>query len=202
MDGVMAGRLETTLEVRVGLSEFGSWMTSEQKRIYLLCLHLLRDPEEANSATQDSFLKAWQALKSNKVQTLDHPGKWLTRIAVNTCLDRLRSKRWQFWRRRPSHEDETSILDRAASDRPDAERELFATQIELRLTSAMRKLTERQRTVFTLRHYEDLSLAEIAQILNLDTGSVKAHLFRAIGKLREELKDLYFRGTDPDRAVI
>ena len=48
--------------------------------------------------------------------------------------------------------------------------------------------------VFSLRHYEDRSLAEIAGILKLDVGTVKAHLFRAITKLRVELKDLYFRG--------
>jgi RNA polymerase sigma-70 factor (ECF subfamily) len=44
-----------------------------------------------------------------------------------------------------------------------------------------------------LRHYEDRSLAEIAEILDLDVGTVKVHLFRAIEKLREELHDLYFR---------
>ena len=48
---------------------------------------------------------------------------------------------------------------------------------------------------FTLRHYDALSLDEIADMLGLDTGTVKAHLFRAIGKLREELKDLYERKT-------
>ncbi len=53
------------------------------------------------------------------------------------------------------------------------------------------KLSERQRAVFTLRHYDAYSLDEIAEILKLDTGTVKAHLFRALGKLREELRDLY-----------
>jgi RNA polymerase sigma-70 factor (ECF subfamily) len=197
MDGVMAERLETTLELRVGLSEFGSWMTAEQKRVFLICLRMLRDPEEADSATQDTFLKAWQSLKANKTRDLDDPNKWVTRIAVNTCLDRLRSKRWQFWKRRPSPEDEAAILDRTASDHPSADRQLFASQIELRLSAAMGKLSDRQRSVFTLRHYEDLSLAEIGEILNLDVGTVKAHLFRALTKLREELKDLYFRDNQP-----
>ncbi|MBV8816960.1 MAG: RNA polymerase sigma factor [Acidobacteriaceae bacterium] len=189
----MAERLETTLGARVGLSEFGSWMASEQKRVFLLCVRMLRDPEEADCATQDTFLKAWQYLKANQAREIDDFTRWVTRIAVNTCLDRLRSRRWQFWKRRPNPEDETIILNQTVSPRPDAERQLMATQIERRLSSAMGRLSDRQRSVFTLRHYEDLSLAEIGEILSLDVGTVKAHLSRALGKLREELKDLYFR---------
>jgi DNA-directed RNA polymerase specialized sigma24 family protein len=47
-----------------------------------------------------------------------------------------------------------------------------------------------------LRHYDSLSLDDIADVLNLDTGTVKAHLFRALAKLREELKDLYASRRD------
>ena len=189
----MAERLEAKLETRSGVREFGSWMAAEQKRIFLLCQRMLRDVEDADSATQDTFLKAWQALNRADSKDLDEPGKWLTRIAVNTCLDRLRSKRWQFWRKRPNAEDESTILNMAASGDAGPEARVFAGEIEQRLGEALSKLSLRQRSVFTLRHYEDLSLAEIGEILNLDTGTVKAHLFRAIEKLRGELKDLYFR---------
>lgn len=191
--GVMAGRLEAKVDIQATLnSDFGSWMAAEQKRIFLLCQRMLRDVGDADSATQDTFLKAWQSVTKNPENVPEEPEKWLTRIAVNTCLDRLRSKRWQFWRKRPSSEDETVILQSARSTGPDAEDRLFATEIEGRLIAAMEKLSVRQRSVFTLRHYENLSLAEIGEILLLDTGTVKAHLFRALEKLRVELKDLYF----------
>ena len=191
--GVMADRLEASLEARASTREFGSWMASEQKRIFLLCRRMLQDVEEADSAAQDTFLKAWQALNRTEFKELDEPGKWLTRIAVNTCLDRLRSRRWQFWRKRPSQEDEATILGLAEATEPDAEDRVFAKQIGERLERATEKLSLRQRAVFTLRHYEDRSLAEIAEILDLDVGTVKVHLFRALGRLREELHDLYFR---------
>src|SRR5262249_8887462 len=152
----------------------------------------LQDAEEADSATQDAFLKAWQALNRKENKDLDDPGRWLTRIAVNTCLDRLRSRRWQFWRRRPDPENEAAILDRVRESRPGAEEGIFASQISSRLARALKRLSLRQRVIFTLRHYEDRSLADIAALLNLDVGTVKAHLFRAIAKLREELHDLYF----------
>jgi len=55
----------------------------------------------------------------------------------------------------------------------------------------MERLSARQRAVFTLRHYEDKSLEEIGLVLGLDVGTVKAHMFRAVSKLRVELRDLY-----------
>ena len=191
--GVMADRLGTSLDTQTSTREFGSWMAAEQRRIFLLCRRLLQDFEEADSATQDTFLKAWQAINRPEFKELDDASRWVTRIAVNTCLDRLRSRRWQFWRKRPNQEDEQSILELAAAAGPNGEDRVFAGEIGQRLESALEKLSLRQRAAFTLRHYEDRSLAEIAEILDLDIGTVKAHLFRAIAKLREELHDLYFR---------
>jgi RNA polymerase sigma-70 factor (ECF subfamily) len=201
MMGVMAERLEANLETLTDTREFGSWMASEQKRVFLLCRRMLQDFEEADSATQDTFLKAWQALKRPESKELEDAGKWLTRIAVNTCLDRLRSRRWQFWRKRPSPEDETAILALARTTNPNAEDRVFASQITHRLEQALQKLSLRQRAAFTLRHYEDRSLAEIAELLDLDVGTIKVHLFRAMEKLREELHDLYFRNREEHETL-
>lgn len=173
------------------LRDFGPWMTGEQRRIYSLCQRFLQDRDEADSATQDVFLKAFQALKRGGAVELEDPARWLTRIAVNTCLDRLRSRKWQFWRRRPSPEDEQTILTMAASAAPEAEDHYFAGQIGERLMLALNRLSPRQRAVFTLRHFEDLSLEEIGDMLGLDVGTVKAHMFRALTKLRGDLRDLY-----------
>jgi DNA-directed RNA polymerase specialized sigma24 family protein len=63
MMGAMADRLEANLDSLADTREFGAWMACEQKRVFLLCCRMLQDAEEADSATQDTFLKAWQALK-------------------------------------------------------------------------------------------------------------------------------------------
>jgi RNA polymerase sigma-70 factor (ECF subfamily) len=183
---LLADRVEPSL-----LRDFGAWMASEQRRVYALCQRFLQDRDEADSATQDVFLKAYQALKRDDPKELDDPARWVTRIAVNTCLDRLRSRKWQFWRKRPSSEDEQAILQLAASRAPEAEDYYFATEIGTRLAAALEKLSPRQRAVFTLRHFEELSLEEIGSLLGLDVGTVKAHMFRAVAKLRVELRDLY-----------
>ena len=192
MISAMANQLEREIHVGAELRSFGSWMSSEQKRIFLLCRRMLQDADEADSATQDVFLKAYRALsKRDEGDEFDNPGKWVTRIAVNTCLDRLRSKSWKMWQRRPAPHDEETILQMTAGTAPDAERQLFAKQIQERLEVALAKLSSRQRAVFTLRHFDAMPLEEIADVLKLDTGTIKAHLFRAVSKLREELKDLY-----------
>lgn len=192
MIGAMAKDLERTAQAGLELRDFGSWMASEQKRIFLLCRRMLQNADEADSATQDVFLKAYRALKKRgQDQELDEPAKWLTRIAVNACLDRLRSKSWKMWQRRPPAEDEEFILGSAATAEPDAARQVFAKEIQQRLERALRKLSDRQRAVFSLRHYDSMTLEEIADVLKLDTGTVKAHLFRALNKLRDDLRDLY-----------
>jgi len=171
------------------VGEFSAWMASEQRRIFSLCQRLLQDQDEADSATQDVFFKAYQALAKDDAKDLDDPARWLTRIAVNACLDRLRSRKWHFWRKRPAAD--ASYIERAQSSSPEAEDRYFAAQIAARLDAALDRLSARQRAVFTLRHYEDKKLEEIGSILGLDTGTVKAHMFRAVSKLRAELRDLY-----------
>ena len=191
MMGQMVEPLVTARTSAALVSDFGAWMASEQRRVFSLCLRLLQDPDEAGSATQDVFLKAYQALKKDDTRELDDPARWVTRIAVNACLDRLRSRKWQFWRKRPSQEDEAAVLAIARSKAPEAEDRYFASQISARLDAALGRLSARQRAVFTLRHYEQKSLEEIGTLLDLDIGTVKAHMFRAVSKLREELRDLY-----------
>jgi RNA polymerase sigma-70 factor (ECF subfamily) len=192
MMAFMAERLDLAAAPAVSTREFSSWMVAEQKRIFLLCLRMLQDREEADSATQDAFLKAFQFMSKAGSKELDDPGKWITRIAINTCLDRLRSRKWQLWRRRPAPEDEAIILEMEPATEPAADDRVFAGQIQARLGRALDKLSPRQRAVFTLRHYENRSLDEIAELLGLDIGTVKMHLFRTIRKLRLELHDLYF----------
>lgn len=187
---LLAERTESQLTAGI-LRDFGAWMTSEQRRVYSLCQRFLQDRDEADSATQDVFLKAYQALAREDALELEDPARWVTRIAVNTCLDRLRSRKWQFWRRRPVPEDEQAILAMAPSRSPEAEDHYFAGQIGSRLKRALGKLSPRQKMVFSLRHFDEMSLEEISETLDLDVGTVKAHMFRAVAKLREELRDLY-----------
>jgi len=198
--GEMAESVPVTTTAGIEPCDFEAWMRAEQRRVFMLCRRLLGDADEADTASQEVFLKAYRAMSGMGMADVSDPAKWLTRVAVNTCLDRLRSRRWRFWRQRPSQEDEATILALAASTGPDAEDKLFAREIAARMSTALEGLSPRQRTVFALRHFEDHSLEEISEILGLDLGTVKAHLARALAKLRNELKDLYLNsGPRPAR---
>ena len=67
---------------------------------------------------------------------------------------------------------------------------MLSREIRERLHRALETLSPRQRSVFVLKHFEELSIPEIASLTGLDTGTVKSHLFRAARKIRERLKEL------------
>ncbi len=173
--------------------DFEAWMAGEQARIFLLCMRLLRNRDEADSATQDVFVEAYRTIEKHGRAGIQEPPKWLTRVAFNTCYERMRSKRWRFWQRHSTDACGDELLRMIPSDGPNQEDAAAARDIRRRLEQALDRLSARQRTVFIFRHEEDLTFEEIAGIMGLDAGTAKAHMARAIKKLREELRDLYVR---------
>jgi RNA polymerase sigma-70 factor, ECF subfamily len=173
--------------------DFEAWMAEEQERIFVLCMRLLRNRDEADSATQDVFVEAYKTLEKNGCHSVEEPPKWLTRVAFNTCYDRIRSKRWRFWQRHSRDAFGDDMLRAMPASGPTQEDEAAAQEIRQRMETSLERLSARQRAVFIFRHEEQLSFEEIARMMDLDTGTVKAHMARAIKKLREELRDLYAR---------
>ncbi len=154
---------------------------------------MLRDPDEASTAAQDAFLRAYRHQMKAGAPVIDDPNRWITRLAVNVCLDRLKLRRWNFFRKRAAQAEEETILAHAPAAGPDPERILLSRQIALRIADALERLSEKQKAAFVLRHYEGLDFEEIAAALGIDTGTAKTHLKRAFEKLRKELEDLYGR---------
>lgn len=141
--------------------------------IYRYCMHLLRNTSTAEDATQQAFLKAFQA--KQQPSTLSETRLWLFTIARNVCHDQ---RRW--WRRASSFfvAQDTSQPQGASYPQHD---------LRLVITEALQKLSTRQYEVFVLRHWHGLSTEETAQILKIDPGSVKSHLKRAVDRLQNEL---------------
>jgi RNA polymerase sigma-70 factor (ECF subfamily) len=186
----MAAWVAAQTEERLGVEEFERWMAAEQRRIATLCLRMAQNREEAENLAQETFLRAFEMLRRGG--RVDDPAKWITRVAVNVCLDHLRSRRWQFWKRASNGAD-VAAVDLTIDGAPGPESLLLARQIGARIAAGLDRLSDRQRSVFVLRHYEHRPLDEIAEILALDLGTVKTHLSRAVARLRVELTDLYGR---------
>ncbi|MEO8430071.1 MAG: sigma-70 family RNA polymerase sigma factor [Acidobacteriota bacterium] len=178
-------------EVRSGNADaFEYFVRKYQRRITRVAYRLLRDAGEADCAAQESFLRAYQNLGDFREGSTFET--WLTRICINWCKDRLKRRRLVFYFHQapPEREEEgPGPRDTAVSDDPSPERRAVSREIRERLRGAMESLSPRQRSVFVLKHFEELSIPEIADLMGLDSGTVKSHLFRAAHKIRERLGD-------------
>jgi RNA polymerase sigma-70 factor (ECF subfamily) len=186
--GVDEGRL--IRQVRRGDADaFEYFVRRYQARITRVAYRLLKDAGEADSAAQESFLRAYQNLAQFREGSTFET--WLTRICINWCKDRLKRRRIVlYFHEGPPEKPDTGPRETPAHPDPSPERRMLSREIRDRLRSAMTALSGRQRTVFVLKHFEELSIPEIAELTRLDSGSIKSHLFRAAHKIRERLVDL------------
>lgn len=140
---------------------------------YRLAHSVLADPSEAEDAVHDAFLAAWQNWGS--LRDHDKFERWFRRIVVNTCRDRLR--------RRSRTDTDLSQQGRLAT--PDA---APAITERLRVEQALGQLGPEDRVLIALRHHSDLTVADIAHVLRIPSGTVKWRLNRAHKRLRALLE--------------
>ena len=172
----------------IAAQEFDQLVRLHQRRIYRVLLTLVRDQDLADNLTQECFLRAYRKRDSFRGEASVET--WLIRIAINLARDHARSRRAQFWRnlfhRVP--QTETPILE-APDHSPSPEVAILAREQLAAVGSILAKLSPQQRSVFSLRFFEELSLEEIAEAMELEVGTVKAHLFRAVSAVRKKLKE-------------
>lgn len=149
-----------------------------QDRLLTLCRHLLKNPQDAEDAAQETFIKAYKKLSDYT------PGSsfysWLSRIAVNTCIDHQRRDAIRAFFFLSTDPDQ---LDTHASHTPDPEASYAASEELRTLQAVLRQLSVKLRTVIVLKELEGLSYEEIADLLELSVGTVKSRISRA----REEI---------------
>lgn len=164
---------------------FGILVERFQRKIYRVAYAVVRDEAEADTITQDVFVQAYTHLA--KFEGRAGLETWLTRIAINRSRDSLRRRKFVSLFVRRDDDDESEVMIEPVDDRPDPERQVMSGQLRLAIQRAEKQLSSQQKVIFRLRHYENLSLEEIADHLGLRAGTVRAHLFRAIHKVRKEL---------------
>jgi RNA polymerase sigma-70 factor (ECF subfamily) len=179
-------------EIRAGKTElFEYFVRQYQKKITRVAYRFLRDGGEADCAAQESFLRAYQSLDSFREGSTFET--WLTRICINWCKDRLkRRRRVVFFHEAPvrdADEEGDEPEERAPAPDPSPESRAMGREIRERLTAALDSLSPRQRVVFSLKHFDEMSIPEIASATGLDEGTIKSHLFRAARKIRERLAE-------------
>jgi RNA polymerase sigma-70 factor (ECF subfamily) len=161
-------------------------MERHYRRLYRIALAYLRNADDALDAVQETFVKAFQ--NAGRWDGSAEVGPWLSRIAVNHAIDRYRRGKRRRATITPLGDDDHD--ERVATGELSPERRVHGREVGERIARALRSLPERQRTVFVLRHYDELSLEEIAATLELSLGTVKSSLHRAVYRLRERLAGL------------
>ncbi len=153
------------------------------------------DRDLAGDMTQEAFLKAFRSLDRFRGQSSFYT--WFYRILVNTCLDnRRKQRRWdRFFLPWRSARPAGDMPEKTVEDLPDASEEsdpdlvLGSKALQEEVNEALKSLSAKQRTVFQLKVFHEMTLREIAEVMNLSEGTVKSHLFRATKSLRTTLKD-------------
>lgn len=173
---------------------FDMLFTRYQKRTYRLVQRFVSNPEDASDLTQDAFIRAYQGLGDFKSQCQFY--SWLYRITVNLCIDFLRKKA----RSEVLLYDSDESDDLPMANIPDPRSESPAKAVENKelrahIRKAVRRLPPKQRQIFILRHWDGLSLKDIAAAVGRSDGTVKAHLLHAHRNLRRHLRG-YVRETD------
>ena len=160
-----------------------------QERIYATVYHMTSNHEDANDLAQESFLKAYQALKSFKGGSSFYT--WLYRIAVNKTINFLKQ------RKNRQHMSLNDIDFQAEHD-PDLvalvsdktpRRDAGLSELQEKLNAALLKLSEPHRLVVVLHDVQGLSHEEIAKVMDCNIGTVRSRLFYARQQLQAYLAD-------------
>lgn len=169
---------------------FDELVRLHQQRIYRVLLSLLRDPDAADTLTQECFFRAFQKRASFRGEC--RVDTWLIRIAVNLATDHVRNRRRAFWSRLirsdAATEASADVFD-CPDPAPSAERQLLAREDAAAMWSVVESLSPQQRVVFVLRFVEEMTLEEISRATELEVGTVKAHLHRAVVFVRQYLRN-------------
>ncbi len=145
-----------------------------QQKIYWHIRKMVIDHDDANDVTQEVFIKVWKSLENfrNDAQLFT----WIYRIATNECLNFLAKKRRRFFL--PIHDLEGELADKLESSDM-----ISGDEIQMKLQKAILKLPEKQRLVFNMKYYDELTYEQMSEVLGTSVGALKASYHLATKKI-------------------
>lgn len=171
VEACLAGRREA----------FDQIVVRHRRAVYRLCYRFVGNHEDATDLAQESFLRAYRALRSFKGDSAF--GTWLHRIAVNLSLNAVATRA----RRAETSEERAAPV----ASGPDAMSLVLREERAAQVRAAIGRLAPRQRATLVLRVYQEMPHQEIADLLGSSVGAVKANFFHALNNLKRLL------GGDP-----
>jgi len=160
-----------------------------EQRIFHIIVKIVRNSEEAQDLVQETFIKAFGSLKSYNPDY--RFTTWLYKIAANTSIDYIRKKKIQTMSLdQPIETKDGEVGMEVADMSHHPEREYSEKEKRLSISEAIDSLPEKYKQVIIMRHQEDKSYEQIAELLKVPVGTVKARIFRARELLKKKLKSI------------
>ena len=155
---------------------FEQLVRDNEKRIYTLALRMTGSREDALDLAQDAFFQAWKALPT--FQGESSFATWLYRLATNLCLDHLRAQKRRTQSMGPalSLDDEENGPVQVADQQLQPQEAVERSERRRALERGLASLPDHHRQVLIMRELSGLSYQEIAQVLDLDLGTVKSRI--------------------------
>ncbi|MCA9734384.1 MAG: sigma-70 family RNA polymerase sigma factor [Deferribacteres bacterium] len=155
--------------------------------LYHMLYKMVHNKEEAEDLTQEAFMKAFRALSSfNEEYAFS---TWLYKIAANNCIDYLRKKRLQTFSYNKPVPSKDGEVQREYPDEEEAtDKNMLAIEKTRMINLAIEDLPAKYKQAIELRHKEEMSYEDIAEMLDIPLGTVKARIFRAREMLKRRLK--------------
>ena len=158
---------------------------------FRIACRITGDPDDAEEVAQEAFLRAYKQLSTFRQDSSF--STWVNRIAMNQALNLVERRKRDLLRaseqisEQISHAPNSEGVVQLADGSAGPERLLLDREFTSLRKAAMAELTPMERTAFTLRHMEEMPIAEIAEALHVPTNSAKQAVFRAVSKLRKAL---------------
>ena len=166
---------ESVSESRTVEQKIEAAVREHAQLVFKICYAVVRNHHDAEDATQEVFLRVWR--NAPRLAEINDLRSWIARIAWNVAIDRKR--------RRPEQQmDEYFELPQRAR----AEDEAISGQMLMLLERAIARLPRKEREALILASVEEMSMAEIAQVLGASEATVRGRVFRARQQLRERMK--------------
>ena len=172
---------------------FDEMITTYWDRIFARSFQLLRNREDAEEVTQDTFIRAQRSLENFRGDSSF--STWLFQIATNLSHNRY----WYWWRRKRgasfsidqtlNDETESTLMDILPCDGENPGQATVTQEFVDQVSTCMKMLSEKHREILELRNVQDMSYEEIAEELQISVGTVKSRIARARESLRERLGD-------------
>ena len=159
---------------------FNLLLEKYQEKVYWVIRRMVIDHESSDDIAQETFVKVWKNLDKFKGESKLYT--WIYRIATNEALTHLRKKKRRFF---------LSIGDIENELMSTLEADIYYSGdvIQLKLQKAILTLPEKQRLVFNMKYFEELKFREIAEVLEVTVGSLKAQYHHAVKKIEKYLKE-------------